>query len=1003
MISKLIERLAAQWQSENPAEIMLVSAGATACLMPVVGLVPTTFAKLLIAYDYDPRMAAYLSVALWGAAAPVMFAKLAKEHRQIKRLFFSNTRKRGLMLGSMWVPEKVLLTHLKVTGMTGSGKSATVFIPALKQLLNTYCDEDNDRRSKNEFKKIGMAVLEVKGTFFEYIVYLVHEAGRNSSVDVVLFRPDSRLPLAHFVDKVDSSGRPAKDARHWYLNAMPHTWAANETSSEAHRLFERLNRPGNPSEIYPPTVFREDKTNRELQAELASIDVPVGPDTRFVGWRREGEHLVRVSHTPIRDCPEKLLKNGREVRVLAPKTLRFVDMLYVSNGLKTNIIKPNLPVSEIASRLAILTKMADGGDDEKKGGNDFFFKAARKQMQYCISLHRAVHHADGAQCTPIELVRLTTDEEELKKYLTQVASRVRVLKAEIERVPDVHSRQLRLDREVSPLVDLISYFNNEWSKFQQGEGKVANSVNGVITNAFSQFLADPNLRETYCSPQTIDYRTIFNDGAIICFVPGKEYETSAKLLAVDFKMDVVSTALARKNLGLEMHRLAMFVQDEGHEYIFSHDTVGDNKALAQLREFRFFYLMGTQSDAWVDVAIGRTPAKVYLQGYGTNVYLRNNDEATNDRAAMLAGKIKVEDRSVKQNMSLGGLLTGDDVSTSQTLGYKEKNFVEAHEFNHLRTGAGVVVRTGEDGQEHQVKCVNFQYDFATSDEGHAAVGDRLRWYFCEVVENTLHKVGQSDRIDHNLAPRPADPPAAGGNQPTSPAGVPPRGPAPEAESGPELQGQPQAVLFPQKPLSPTNPLPLGGREAILDLPNAPTVPEEASAPPKEDIPQPRAPEKKKRSPDFVRVRPPEPELTARAIADQVEKYDKHLIRLSASLDAIGFQPMINYSLYQAEMAERIAAANRPAHELANVLAHGPGGKILGNREIGSKADPKLPVPRTLDLSDIQTDADTAAREAAVREARDGFEGTELRPAQGIDQETLLRNAVGNIREVGRFI
>jgi hypothetical protein len=1013
-----LEELASRWSASHPAEVLGVTLGTAAVMVPhlvlphtPVGLVPQTMKELLSLYGYGTGWVDYACGGLYLAASPVMAAKLYKERKAVRRLLGlgPGLKRRGVWLGSMWLPENCLWTHIKVTGMTGSGKSATVFIPFLQQLLETYCDEDMDRRSRNPYKKIGMAVLEVKGTFWEYLVYLTHSVGRNSSEDVVVFRPESRFALAHFQDEQD---------RHWYLNAMPHTWKVGETSSEAHQLYAHIRRAN--GLIYPATMFRESAPNRAAQEELRGIEVPVSKEIRFVGWRWDGpSHLVRVSHTPLRDSPQYWEPEGRKIRVDAPKTLRFVGMFYASNGLRTNLIKPNLPVAEVASRLKILAKLAKGGGNSDRQ-NDFFYDAAEKQIQNCIALHQAVHRNDGVECTAIDLVRLTTSDAHLDAYMKAVETITQEMKAQIEPEPDKETRQMRLDREYQPLVDLLSYFKNEWRKLQQGEGKVAHSVNGVITNAFQKFLTDPNLRDTYCSKQTVDYQAIYNEGKILCFVPGQEYEMSQRQLAVDFKMDVVSTGLMRKALGLEMSRPVCFVQDEGQEYIISHETVGDTKALSQLREFKTFYLLGTQSDSWVEAVIGLSQSKVYLQGFGTCVFLRQNDEATNKHASLLSAKIKVEDRMVDQKVSLPEVFIGGEFSASQKVGVKDRHFIEPEEFSFLKIGEGIVWRTGEDGQEEQVKKVQFPFHFVTSDEGHAAVGDRLRHYMREVVENTLHKRGEHDRIGHLGQPAAAAAKAATPAEAPAPATTPSRGAGTQeldfsskgTAGGPAGGGGPAAEKKADEgiPLSPKLPFRRDSTPITITHVPATSTPQEKGAP----GPSAAAPEAAPRVPDFRPIKIPgtdgepraagpiaePPPGSRRALEREVEEHSRHLVKMKTQLAQGIVEGVGSYKELLAEKAAQIGDVPQKEHLADSQLATGARGEVLGNPAIQAVAAPVRTVKAVaVDLSDIVAlKADQAKCEAAIaRAAREAVASSrETDDLSGIGEELfgLIREGAG---------
>ncbi len=944
-MSRLLDVLSEHWPVHNPAESLLTAVGTTAIMLPKVGVVPATFAELLALYHYNPQAANWIAITLWGLTVPAMSARLVLQRKQLKRLFCKPPA-RGIWLGPMWVDEKDYWTHILVTGMSGSAKSAGALLPAAKQLLDIYADDDPDPASKNPFKKMGMFVLEAEGSFFEYIVYLVHEAGRNAPEDVLLFRPDPRMLLAKFEDE---------QKRSWYLNAMSHMWRDKETSSDAHQPYVKIRRSG--GDYYPPTMFTLKPSSRVYWDEIRQMDIPVTKEMRFVGWRWDGEELVRVSHTPSRSAPEWMKIKGQKVSVAAPKTLRFVEVVHVNNGLKTNLVKPDLPTSEAASRLTILTKLADSGG-RSDSQNDFFYKYAEKQMQNLIGLHRYIHEKEGLECTVIDIVRLTTDAALLGTYLTEVETRAGALSAELKEIADETTRRERDERELRPLHDLLNYFNFEWKKHQQGEGKVANSVNSCITNAFGRFLSDPNLRETYCSPRTLDPKCIFNEGKVLCFVPGKDYETLAKPLCVDSKMDVLSTAFARRILGLDMWRPVCILQDECHNYIISHDNIGDNKALSELRKFRTFYMSATQSDAWIALTIGSKAADVYLQGHGVRVWFQGTDPSTNKLASAMCGQRDVESRKVREHATAVGTVLGSEIKTQQEFSMQKKPFIEPDDFGFMKVGEGVVWNRGEDGKENQVQRGEFPLSFCTSETGQEAVGDRMRHYFREVVENTLHKRSQTARLDllakePETSPTAAVPPSAAGDP-----GTPEPATAPAGEKTTK-----EGVAEPRSPLSAE--LPVRGQTPIVV---------EWISPPE------TTPAKEAGTDPSGRAGHGGTAVTKAELAKQTEFYRTQTARLNSFLEAMEYEPVLNHRLFIAETRERLAKQALGEHALANQLAVGQAGKVEGSTEAAAAAKPRTPAPDVVaDLSQLaRAENDrTAAMRSAAELVRSG--AAEARP------------------------
>ena len=78
------------------------------------------------------------------------------------------------------VPEKAMFQNFLITGTIGTGKTASVMYPFLKQALNYECDDPD--------KKAGMLILDVKGNFYEKAIEYARECGRAD--DIILINLD---------------------------------------------------------------------------------------------------------------------------------------------------------------------------------------------------------------------------------------------------------------------------------------------------------------------------------------------------------------------------------------------------------------------------------------------------------------------------------------------------------------------------------------------------------------------------------------------------------------------------------------------------------------------------------------------------------------------------------------------------------------------------------------------------------------------------------------------
>ena len=78
---------------------------------------------------------------------------------------------------NIYLPETGLYQNILVTGTIGSGKTSSVMYPFLKQLLK-YKNYDN-------YSKIGMLILDVKGNFYNQVKIFAEDLGRQDDIIVI--------------------------------------------------------------------------------------------------------------------------------------------------------------------------------------------------------------------------------------------------------------------------------------------------------------------------------------------------------------------------------------------------------------------------------------------------------------------------------------------------------------------------------------------------------------------------------------------------------------------------------------------------------------------------------------------------------------------------------------------------------------------------------------------------------------------------------------------------
>lgn len=77
----------------------------------------------------------------------------------------------------IYLPEKGLFQNMLITGTIGSGKTSSAMYPFTRQLIEYNCD--------NEYKKIGMLILDVKGNYHEQVRKYCKEYYREEDLIVI--------------------------------------------------------------------------------------------------------------------------------------------------------------------------------------------------------------------------------------------------------------------------------------------------------------------------------------------------------------------------------------------------------------------------------------------------------------------------------------------------------------------------------------------------------------------------------------------------------------------------------------------------------------------------------------------------------------------------------------------------------------------------------------------------------------------------------------------------
>lgn len=78
---------------------------------------------------------------------------------------------------NVYLPEKGLFQNILITGTIGSGKTSSAMYPFTKQLIKYNCD--------NEYEKIGMLILDVKGNYHKQVLEYCNQFDREDDLIVI--------------------------------------------------------------------------------------------------------------------------------------------------------------------------------------------------------------------------------------------------------------------------------------------------------------------------------------------------------------------------------------------------------------------------------------------------------------------------------------------------------------------------------------------------------------------------------------------------------------------------------------------------------------------------------------------------------------------------------------------------------------------------------------------------------------------------------------------------
>ncbi len=703
--------------------------------LPAYGLLPqaAVYVGALTGVDWLATATNVFGGALFLLFSPVAFAT-----------FRLGIRAPGASSVSMKVPDFIicgqkfsivdLYTNVLITGKIGSGKTSVAIWSLMADLFKVFSREHAVAK-KDPFLKLGGLSLDVKGEFFEAVLWFGHEAKRNVLDDVVIIRPKVRIPVAKFVDE---------RGYFFFLSALQVS-----TGTEFGKFVARFQRKDNQGP-FPMDIANKHQSEREgLEAELREMELDVmgGDPLCFIGWRREGQNLVRVSHTPEYGKIEyRKDTQGNSIVISPPRSLRYVELIGVDNGLRFNLVNPRLSAAEVSKRLVNIGKLVDGG---KSGGdNAYWDKSAARTMAMCIEGWRIVK--PNVEISGPDILRMTSQKEAMKEIVEGLREKIENLDrgAAEQKNPVKAKEMLDLKRKCE---DIRKYFIDSWDKL---EPKTKSIVESVIQNMFGEFITDGNLQESFCSPTTFTFEDCIQKGTFFCFVAGREYEALSKVMATALKTQFQSVMLERPSSAhLDQSRTCALIIDECQANAVAGGSTGsgDEHFMSLARQSKVINVNATQSDASLIAVIGKENADVYLQQYGGRVWFQNGDPTTNKRASELCGQIykeRLDHRLSDYDAEVMFGLKDSDKKVKHDKEYKKEDRYPSDSFAALDVWESVTLNMGRKGTKEKVlKQKNIPHSYS-GDDNRQNVGTLLRWYIQAYPEQLAARRGESAMFDH---------------------------------------------------------------------------------------------------------------------------------------------------------------------------------------------------------------------------------------------------------------
>jgi hypothetical protein len=503
-------------------------------------------------------------------APPEQKGILNRFRKHITRLF--GRKPSGASIGS-WEIGDLHAKRILVEGDPGTGKTSLAMLPLLEQYVR---ENSGDHVPSSE--NFGGFMIDDKCAYAPTLLYLLHKAGRNVHEDAKVIRSHSQIPVACFQDR--------ETGNRFFVNTLGF---GPGHPSDAARLLEAAQTQIQPGNRINLNVFSSlEPLFKDVNEKLTKLVYPVPDDVAFIGWRREENRLVRVSHTgESGKTAYALTANGERTYVPAPRTLRFIHVGFIDSNIRLNPIDPKrTPADAADDAVKLITFSSDLRANQDQEA--WWIQSLKFAFLHSIVLLRAI---DPRSPTTIQQVyQLIMDDQALgvklkllKKFApsrppspSTIPESARMARA------DAVADERRWVQHYSSWDAAITYFDNEWLLLHAETKK---KLRSILTQTIPP-LMDPILGST----STIDFSEMFDRGRVFLYC-GDGNEQSTKNVGLALKFAFHTAVLAEhKAHGFLRRPLLQATSSLRRWAILGHIFQGDVEFFHSIRTARIFTL-----------------------------------------------------------------------------------------------------------------------------------------------------------------------------------------------------------------------------------------------------------------------------------------------------------------------------------------------------------------------------------------------------------------------------